>query len=177
VISLHVPSEFLHPLFYQEGETIEGKPTVSFPLMMKQFYFYYDILASRETAEAEPWKNLEQSLQAVVQLWKEEREQLDILFQNRDRKAAREPMIRALSYFLACLYWLNGTRVKGIVNWEEEIDALSIKPINCKERLQFIFAKCDLYHSFVQLGELFDELIKLYYKTLAMNKKGISHQR
>jgi hypothetical protein len=176
VIILRVPNEFVHPLFYREGEMIEAKTDVPFPLMMKQFYFYYDILASRETFDAEPWKNIEQSIQAVVQLWKEERERLNVLFVNRNRKAAREPMIRALSYFLACLYWLNGTCVKGIVNWEKEIDALSIKPINCVERLQFIFAKCDLYHSFIQLGELFDELTKLYYKTLAISKKGLSHK-
>nr|WP_235356955.1 hypothetical protein [Bacillus alveayuensis] len=173
---LDVPSEFHHPLFYRAGETIEEKTAVSFPLMMKRFYFYYDILASRGMSGLEPWENIEQSIQAVVQLWKEEREQLQVLFANRNRKAAKEPMLRSLSYFLACLYWLNGTRVKEIVNWEKEIDALSIKPMNCKERLQFIFAKCDLYHSFVQLSELFEELNKLYYKMLVMNKKGISQQ-
>jgi hypothetical protein len=175
VIILRVPNEFVHPLFYREGETIETTELAPFPLMMKKFYFYYDILACKEFVENEPWKDIGQSIPAVLQLWKEKREQLDILFQNRDRKAAREPMTRAISYFMACLYWLNGTRVKGIANWEREVNTLRIKPMNCVERLQFIFAKCDLYHSFIQLGELFNELTKLYYKNLAISKKGLSH--
>ncbi|RAK22118.1 hypothetical protein B0I26_102106 [Anoxybacillus vitaminiphilus] len=173
---MRVPSEFLHPLFYREGETIETTEFAPFPLMMKKFYFYYDIIACKENLENEPWNDIEQSIPAVWQLWNEEKEKLDLLFQNRDRKAAREPMIRALSYFLACLYWLNETRVKSIVSWEREVNTLQMKPVNCVERLQFIFAKCDLYHSFIQLGELFAELTKLYYKNLAIKKKGLSHQ-
>jgi hypothetical protein len=167
-----VPSEFLHPLFYREGAIIEIEETVPFPTMIKQFYFYYDILVSEGLLEIEPWNEIEQSIPAVLQLWKEEKELLDALFENRNRKAAREPMIRALSYFLVSLYWLNGTRVKDIASWEKEVNLLPVKPINCVERLQFIFAKCDLYHSFVQLVELFDELTKLFYKQLAMNKKS-----
>ncbi len=167
---MRVPNEFTHPLFFGEGEIIEEKRDVPFPMMMKTIYFYYDIIGFTP----HPWENMEQSIPDVLQLWKEEKDKLEACFAKRDRRAAREPMIRGLSYFIVCLFWLNGRRTQNVRHWEEEINTLPLKPINCVERLQFIFERCDVYHSFIQLSELFDEVTKLFYKQIVMRKKWMS---
>jgi len=168
VRNLDVPNGFIHPLFYKKGDKIKADEFRPFPLMMKDIYFYYDIIASHELTEDKPWQYNHYSIPAVLKLWESEKEHLSILFQCRDRKSAKEPMIRALSYFLSCLFWLNGAPVKNVVNWEREVEALQIKPINCAERLHFIFTNIDLYHASIQLGELFHELTKMLYKYKAM---------
>jgi hypothetical protein len=165
--AVQVPNEFAHPLFFREGEAIEAKEELTFPQMMKNVPFYYDITAR----EPFPWDHIEQSIPAVLQLWNEEKTQLEHCFAKRDRRAARQPMIRGLSYLLSCLFWLNGKRVNHVRRWQEEISALPVKPVNCLERLQFIFDRCDVYHSFIQLCELFEETAKLAYKQISINKR------
>ncbi|MBB5323359.1 hypothetical protein HNQ34_000436 [Anoxybacillus tepidamans] len=167
---MRVPTEFVHPPFFREGDTIEKTSDVPFPYQMKTVYFYYDIVSSTPL----PWEQIEQSIPAVLELWNDEKEQLEACFAKRNRAAAREPMIRGLSYLIVCLFWLNGKRTQNVRTWEKEIEALALKPINCVERLQFIFSRCDVYHSFIQLSELFEEVTKLFYKQLAMMKKGMS---
>lgn len=162
-----MPNEFVHPLFFRAGDNVPTSDA-PFPEAMKHVYFYYDL-----TGIQAPWAEIE-SLAAVFTLWHEERDRLESCFAKRDRASAREPMIRGLSYLLVCLHWLNGKRVANVREWEKEMDALALKPVNAIERLQFIFARPDLYHSFIQLNELFHETEKLYYKTLAASKKGMS---
>jgi len=163
--STHVPAGFLHPLFYRQGDIIERKEIQPFPMMMKELYFYYDIIGTNK-----PWQCQTESIPAVLSLWNSEKELLVNLYKQRNRKAAREPMLRGLSYFLSCLFWLNGTPVNDITKWVQKIEELEAKPINCVERLEFIFCNCDLYHAFIQLCELFDELAKLFYKHITMNQ-------
>jgi hypothetical protein len=165
--AVQVPNEFAHPLFFREGEVIEVKEELAFPQMMKTVPFYYDMTAR----EPFPWDHLEQSIPAVLQLWNEEKAALEHCFARRDRRAARQPMIRGLSYLLSCLFWLNGKRVSNVRHWQEEIRALPVTPVNCLERLQFIFDRYDVYHSFIQLCELFEETAKLAYKQIAINKR------
>lgn len=164
---MQVPNEFVHPLFFRAGDNVQASDA-PFPEAMKHVYFYYDIIGTKA-----PWEEIE-SLAAVFPLWYEERDRLESCFAKRDRASAREPMIRGLSYFLVCLHWLNGKRVEQVNEWEKAIAALAVKPVNVIERLQFIFARPDLYHSFIQLSELFHETEKLYYKTLAKKKNGMS---
>jgi hypothetical protein len=165
--AVQVPNEFAHPLFFREGEVLEAKEELAFPQMMKTVPFYYDITARKPL----PWDHIEQSIPAVLQLWNEEKATLEHCFARRDRRAARQPMIRGLSYLLSCLFWLNGKRVSNVRHWQEEIHTLSVIPVNCLERLQFIFDRCDVYHSFIQLCELFEETAKLAYKQIAINKR------
>jgi len=77
-----------------------------------------------------------------------------------------------MGYFVAFLFWTNETNVPGILNLEQEIKQLRIKPINISERLDFIMSKPDNYHSFVQLCQLFEEFTKQYYKSLLLMKKN-----
>ncbi|MCZ0754486.1 hypothetical protein M4I42_02720 [Anoxybacillus sp. J5B_2022] len=167
---MQVPNEFVHPLFFCAGDEIKERNDVPFPQLMKTVYFYYDLIG----VTPPPWEQIEQSLPPVFELWQEEKEALATYFAKKDRARAREPMIRGLSYLLVCLCWLNGKRVQNVREWEKEVEALALKPVNVVERLQFIFARCDLYHSFIQLSELFAETEKLYFKKLVMMKKGMS---
>ncbi|GMB07914.1 hypothetical protein EDD69_101227 [Thermolongibacillus altinsuensis] len=161
---MRIPASFMHPLFFSKDE-ITVETAQPFPNMMKHVPFYYDI-----TEEEQPWTNMEQSLPPLLELWKDEKETLASLFAKRDRKAAREPMIRSLAYFLSALFWLNERKVSNVCEWEKEVKALPLQPLNCLDRLAFIFARPDLYHSFIQLDELFEELTKLVYKTIAKRK-------
>lgn len=162
-----MPNEFVHPLFFRADDAVQIMDA-PFPEAMKQVYFYYDITGIRA-----PWEEIE-AIPAVFTLWQKEKESLTHYFAKRDRASAREPMVRGLSYLLICLHWVNGKRVESVKEWEKEIAALAVKPVNAIERLQFIFARPDMYHSFIQLSELFVETEKLYYKTLAKRKKGMS---
>lgn len=164
---MRVPNEFVHPLFFREGEPIAAEERAPFPHMMKRVYFYYDIVPPKPG----PWEQPEQSLPLVLGLWEEEKERLTELFAKRDRAGARAPMIRGLSYLLSLLFWLNGRRVPTIKEWRDAIEGLALLPLNGAERLQFIFDRCDAYASFVQLSELFDEAAKLLYKKQAMQRK------
>ncbi len=149
---------------------IEEQEVALFPYMMKRVYFYYDIVSAKPA----PWEQTEKSLPPLFQLWKEEKEQLKAYFSQRDRAAARAPMIRGLSYLIVLLFWLNGRRTQNVRTWRNELELLPLVPINCVERLQFIFDRCDAYHSFVQLDKLFEEAEKLFYKQKSIMKKGMS---
>jgi hypothetical protein len=161
---MRIPASFMHPLFFAKDE-VNVEAVQPFPNMMKHIPFYYDV-----TEEEKPWANIEQSILPLLELWKEEKETLVSLFAERNRKAAREPMVRSLAYFLSALFWLNERKVGDLREWEKEVKTLPLQPLNCLERLAFIFARPDLYHSFIQLDELFEELTKLVYKTIAKRK-------
>jgi len=51
-----------------------------------------------------------------------------------------------------------------------KINDYLVKPVNVQERLNFIETKPRLYHSYVQLAELFSEQEKLFAKNKALNK-------
>jgi hypothetical protein len=55
--------------------------------------------------------------------------------------------------------------------WQEEMKRFKHKPINAEERLDFVIKKPAMYHSFIQLQQLFSECHKLYYKLKAIEKK------
>ncbi|ANB58170.1 hypothetical protein GFC29_1440 [Anoxybacillus sp. B7M1] len=163
-----MPIDFVHPLFFQEGEMIEKQEEIPFPHALKTVYFYYDIVDSAYV----PWEKAEQTIPALLKLWNEEKAQLQVLFaEKRNRTLVQKPMVRGLSYFIMLLFWMNQSKVTQLRMWQKAVEALPLKPMNCMERLQFIFQRCDTYPSFVQLNELFEEAAKLFYKKLAIVKK------
>lgn len=161
-----VPKTFQHPLFFSADFIDDIHTFQPFPMMMKHVPFYYDI-----TQKEEPWQQKEQSLPAIFQLWEEEKRELAPLFAARQANEAKEGIVRGLSYFLCALHWLNERAVSNVYEWEKEVQSLPLRPLNVVDRLSFIFARPILHHSFVQLDELFTELMKLFYKQMAQQKR------
>lgn len=160
-----IQKTFQHPLFFTT-DTMDVPTFQPFPMMMKHVPFYYDM-----TQEEKPWQQKEQSLPAIFQLWEEEKRELAPLFAARQPKQAKDGMVRGLSYFLCALHWLNERAVSDICYWEKEVGSLPLSPLNVVDRLSFIFARPILHHSFVQLDELFTELMKLFYKQMVQQKR------
>jgi len=103
-------------------------------------------------------------------LWYQEKEEIARLFKMRDKKAAAEPMNRQIENFLDVLFKINKKLKSSSEALLDDIDDLSIKPINCKERLSFLFERPAHYHSFIQLAELYEELEKQYKKKVAIEQ-------
>ncbi|CUA79454.1 YpoC family protein [Anoxybacillus suryakundensis] len=160
-----VPKTFQHPLFFSI-DSINIPTFQPFPMMMKHVPFYYDM-----TQEEKPWQRKEQSLPAIFQLWEEEKREFAPLFATRQGNKAKDGMVRGISYFLCALHWLNERAVSDVCHWEKEVGSLPLSPLNVVDRLSFIFARPILHHSFVQLDELFTELMKLFYKQMVQQKR------
>ncbi|MEH7380751.1 YpoC family protein [Bacillus sp. JJ1533] len=114
----------------------------------------------------------EKLISAITEKWGARQEYLTDLFRNREKAAIVEPMGEAIDDFLAFLYFLNGKGTPDKKTLQQGLIGLKYKPINLEERLLFILKKPNQYHSFVQLNELYHELLKLHVKMkILMNKK------
>jgi hypothetical protein len=171
VITIPVPSVFHHPLFYSTNSqelTIQFPRSFSEGLKIKPFL--YDLLEASQKSLYQPWKQPEKYLPDVLNQWNEYKMLLEQLFEMRNRKDARKPMIHSISLLLDFLCWMNRMPVTQINNLDF-VENLEVKPMNIRERLEFMLNRPDLFHSFIQLCELFVEVEKQYVKLLAMKKQ------
>lgn len=113
-----------------------------------------------------PAKQVELSIQKLLESWNQSRIELEELFKKRHSEQALTVMNNAIELFKEFLYLSNINSTNGEIN----IEFLSLKPVNVGERLSFIESRPRLYHSFVQLTELFSEQEKQYAKKVALNK-------
>lgn len=81
------------------------------------------------------------------------------LFDAREFKEAIKPMTEAVQSFKVLLYELNQTD-----DVTKDMDSLLIKPINIKERFEYVEANLKQYHAYLQLITLYEEVEKLYAK-------------
>ncbi|MGM0522778.1 MAG: YpoC family protein [Bacillota bacterium] len=81
------------------------------------------------------------------------------LFDGREFKEAIKPMTEAVHAFKVLLYELNQTN-----DLTKDMDSLSIKPINIKERFEYVEGNLKQYHAYLQLITLYEEVEKLYAK-------------
>ena len=170
-----LPILFQDPLFYpnQDIELIISN-TISLEDVLCQHYFLYDIAVYLRMKDFyEPWKHSEQSIPLLLKSWEGKKEELKMIFGDRDRRMAKEPMIRSISYFICFLFWGNQLSVPYLKNINQAIVQLKCKPINIEERLAFIYSKPDYYQSFIQLSQLFEEFEKQYYKLLILKRTKI----
>ncbi|MDM5154171.1 GTPase [Bacillus sp. DX1.1] len=167
---LQIPDEFqCIPFFESDVKKIEYDTDQSFVELLESTYFLFDI-----EKQYKPWSEIETSIPAVLDVWKAKKEDISILFRNRKRKEAKEPMIQFAAHLVSILHWLNGQLVPGMKEIEKEIEKLKIKPVNFRERYLFITAQPDHYHSFIQITQLYEEIEKLYVKALLIKKKSPS---
>lgn len=95
-----------------------------------------------------------------VLAWNDKVGEIGEFFQKRETKLAKEPMIEYTNIYISCLFALNHSRE------EEEKDLkviaqLERKPLNLLERLGFLIESPNHYHAFIQLKELFVEMLKM----------------
>lgn len=110
----------------------------------------------------------EKVISDITEKWDGRKEHLTRLFQNRDKEAIVDPMDEAIKDFMRFLLLINGEDETIL---QEGLLGLEYKPINLDERLSFILKKPNQYHSFVQLNELYHELLKLYAKMKILKYK------
>lgn len=161
-IVIPVKEQLCHSLFYKRGDLLAVKQESLFayqplPPFLYEAAFYAGIPAVR------PWENNANYIPVLFDEWAGQKKLIE---QNRDRNAALDPMKVSLGLFLQMLYWTNGKPVNLLSDHGE----LSIKPVNSKERLDFIFARPAFYHSYIQLSELIAEMEKQYMRMLALEQ-------
>ncbi|MGX6442536.1 YpoC family protein [Neobacillus sp. K501] len=100
--------------------------------------------------------------------WKKVKEQLEVLYRERDQKNTLDGMKKGVSLFIHYLFWTNEQPINSTKSIT--LDVLEVKPVNLEERIGFIIARPNLYHSFRQLSELMTEQEKLFAKKNILKK-------
>jgi hypothetical protein len=118
--------------------------------------------------EGSPWSNRENAVKDVLEYWEMEQKKITELYKSRN-KHVHTYVKKGLCLFYMLLFWSNSAPVV-LSDWQHNIATLSLKPVNAEERLAFIRQNPNLYHSFVQLKELFQEQHKQFAKHLAISK-------
>jgi hypothetical protein len=110
----------------------------------------------------------ERTISKLLRRWKEIKGLLEVHFENRETDKILIPMEEGIEIFLNLLFLTNDDE------WNKDetaIIGLQYKPINVMERISFINKRPTLYHSFIQLSELFTEQEKQYNKKKAIQKR------
>lgn len=107
---------------------------------------------------------IEKQSASILLSWKHSKIELEEFYKNRDGDRALSVMNNSIGLFMEYLNITNGKKESA------NMDDFPVSPVNVKERLAFIESKPRLYHSYVQLAELFTEQEKLFAKKLALYK-------
>lgn len=95
-----------------------------------------------------------------VESWNNKFDEIAGIFQRRETKLAKDPMIEFTDIYISCLFALNHKREEEVKDLQV-ITQLERKPLNLSERLGFIIDSPNHYHAFIQLKELYIELLKM----------------
>ncbi|MDZ5473222.1 hypothetical protein SM124_16005 [Bacillus sp. 31A1R] len=129
--------------------------------------FMYELAYYCNISMLQPWNSIEETIPCLIEEWKLLKDKVEQLFKMRNTKEVTEPMKQGIALFIQLLHWSNGLPVcLSPIQYEQ----LTIKPVNVKERLEFILSRPHLYHSFIQLVELMTEMEKQWFKVVAINK-------
>ncbi|WP_160721291.1 YpoC family protein [Bacillus sp. USDA818B3_A] len=108
---------------------------------------------------------------ALLTEWGQIQSQIEPLFRARDQRNSKEWMEKGIKLFLQFLFLTNNVSLP--VN-EDAYDQFHFKPVNMKERLDFVKSRPDLYHSYRQLSELMGEQEKQFVKSNIAKKSSRS---
>ncbi|WP_242214188.1 YpoC family protein [Bacillus cereus group sp. BfR-BA-01383] len=167
---IEIPKEFrCVPFFKESANSITYHTDKSFTEIIQNTYFIFDI-----ERQYEPWNEIEKSVPAMLHVWKSKHEEIAILFRNRKKQEAEDPMILFAAHLLSIVYWLNGQPVHSLNEIQVNTNKLEVQPVNFMERYSFIIKKPSNYHSYIQLAQLYIEIEKLYVKKMITKKKSVS---
>ncbi|KPL59807.1 YpoC family protein [Rossellomorea vietnamensis] len=159
----NVPRELRDPFFFSEDRVKIEESNID-PC---DPVFAYEILYYNEMSpDSLPWLVQGEWVKDIIMEWEKEEDHLKGLFKSRS-KGLLEWMRKSIGRFYVLLYWSNKQPV-NLDNWQSSIEHFTLKPVNVIERLIFIRNNPALYHSFIQLSQLFEELYKQYAKHQAL---------
>lgn len=161
----HIPIE-LRDSFFFSGDRVKIDEAHSEPC--EPFFAYELLYYNGRGADSLPWLVQGAWVKDILMEWKKEEEHLKALFKGRS-KGIMESMRKSIARFYVLLYWSNKHPVR-LENWQSSIEHFSLKPVNVIERLTFVRNNPALYHSFIQLSQLFEEQHKQYAKHQALNQ-------
>ncbi|MFC7783580.1 MULTISPECIES: YpoC family protein [unclassified Rossellomorea] len=162
---LNIPSQLIDPFFFPDSEVRVDASHI----IPDEPFFAYEILYFNEKAlSILPWVDRELFISIILKSWGEGQKCLKTLFKERSKNTLH-PMKKSISQFYMLLYWSNSLPVQ--LNSDiSPINKLSIKPVNVVERMTFIRNNPNLFHSFIQLSQLFEEQHKQFAKSLALKR-------
>lgn len=105
------------------------------------------------------------AVEDTLRQWSIYKLELSEHFKDRNSEKALPIMEKALELFGKFLFLSNSLDPDS-----HTIEDCSIKPVNVKERLDFIASRPKLFHSYIQLAELFAEQQKQYASKIALIK-------
>jgi hypothetical protein len=114
-----------------------------------------------------PWTNPDETVPKLLLEWNRIREELKEGFTKRDLSKTERPMKKGIGLLFQVIYWTN---YQPVDVHTVGMESLQIKPINIRERVDYIILNPNKFHSFIQLSEAFVEMEKLFRKHAVMNK-------
>lgn len=167
---IEIPKKFrCVPFFNEGGNSIVYHTDQSFEEIIQNTYFIFDI-----ERQYEPWNEIETTIPAMLNVWKNKQEEIATLFRNRKKQEAEGPMILFAAHLLSVVYWLNEQPVHSLNEMQVNTNQLEVQPVNFMERYSFIIKKPGNYHSYIQLAQLYIEIEKLHVKKMITKKKSFS---
>lgn len=159
-----IPKEMESSLFFSEDEA-ELSPSLlqEWPIPPGVPLFPCELLFWNGLDGYRPWENSALPIEELFLKWEGIRAGAGALFGKREAREAEALMKEGLSIYLSILFWMHNEPV-CLRDWKDKLAGFSYTPVNLEERLNFVFSRPSLYHSYVQLGVLFMELKKQYYK-------------
>lgn len=109
-----------------------------------------------------------ESIPHLIKEWRDIKDQLEILFRERDQQNVKKLMDQGINLFIQFISLSNGFPVS--LDEPYTPNQYEFKPVNVEERLGFIMSRPALYHSYRQLSELMIEQEKLYVKSNILKK-------
>ncbi|WP_226672893.1 YpoC family protein [Rossellomorea aquimaris] len=162
----NIPRELRDSFFFSNDDKLkidESQFEPCNPLFAFEILYY-----NGESVNPMPWTVQGAWAKDIIREWKKEEVHIKALFKSRSKNVL-ESMRKSIGGFYLLLYWTNKQPV-NLNNWETRVERFSLKPVNVVERLTFIRGNPALYHSYIQLVQLFEEQHKQYAKYQALNQ-------
>ncbi|MDZ5711978.1 YpoC family protein [Jeotgalibacillus haloalkalitolerans] len=157
-----LPDQYKHQLFYPDLDEVEIEESNRF-----EPFFAADLIAMKN--DQKPWEDLEHWSGLIQREWEVLADEMRPLFEGQADQTY-DGMVKGLSLFFTLLYWTNEQHV-SVAAWEEDIKNFEVAIMNPQERISFILKRPAVYFSFIQLDEMFRELIKTSAKFNAIKKR------
>lgn len=158
-----IPKELKHPFFFKGNNEISIKENSPF-----EENFIFEVFFYNGIEAAKPWLDSNMAIDSLLERWLIIKESLQALHHDREQKGVLDCMEKGIGLFLQFLFWSNDQPVQLMDSIP--YDRLQVKPVNLRERLEFIILKPKLHHSFIQLSELIEEQKKHFGKKNSMKK-------
>ncbi|MFY0757853.1 YpoC family protein [Metabacillus dongyingensis] len=170
---IDLPEAFKYePFFCRDEHAIPLNSSSAVEEIIKSNPFYFDIcFKANVPIDFYPWKNPEISIPVLIDEWHSIQETIKSRIRSNARKADKAEMIKGISILICLINWSNETPIHDLDIKSDDFTAFSVKPINASERLMYVLLKPEQYHSFVQLNQLIEEMVKQYYKNRAMRSR------